>query len=162
MNGQSASQKDSNAILNACRDIDQGIETVSAWLAELRVLQTQREHGTGVDAKLVKEIENLTTKITGANSNLIDRLKKIISDPQSGSPRNAPQVGRVQRRLKGALREYQETRLDHSNKLKDQSKRAIRIVKPDATDAEVTEAAENPDRPVFTSAVRYHDHRIHV
>jgi syntaxin 1B/2/3 len=160
MNGQSAIQKDSNAILNACRDIDEGIDSMAKWLDDLRKLHNRSEDRVGVDQTLPGEMHNLCESITDAYENLINRLKKIMSDPQSGSPRNAPQVGRVQRRLKGAIREYHETQLAHSNRLKSQNERAIRIIYPDATDAEVKEASENPEGPLFTSAVRSHDTTI--
>jgi syntaxin 1B/2/3 len=157
MNGQSAPQKDPNATLNACRDIDQAIETVSTWLVKLKELQKQREEDTNVDDERVERMDALCTDIKGAHESLVDRLKKIMSDPQSGSSRNAPQVRRVKRRLEGSLREYQQTRLDHGKELQDQTKRDIRIVNPQATDAEVDQAADDPGKPIYSSAVRYHD-----
>jgi syntaxin 1B/2/3 len=157
MNGQSAIQKDSNAILNACRDIDEGIDSMAKWLVDLRKLHDRSEDSIRVDETLPVDMSTLCESITDAYGNLINRLKKIMSDPQSGSPRNAPQVGRVQRRLKGTIREYHETQLAHSNRLKSQLERDARIINPYATDAEIKEAAENPEGPLFANAVRSHD-----
>jgi syntaxin 1B/2/3 len=159
MNGQAASQNDSNAILNACRDIDRGIESLAKTLDELRALQKRKEDDDD-DIELPASIDNLRTKIMGAHKLLIDRLRKIKSDPQSGSPRNAPQVGRVHRRLQGGLREFQQTQLDHRNRLKEQNERDVRIIHPDYTDDQVREAAEKPEGPIYTSAVRYLDHAV--
>jgi hypothetical protein len=154
VNGQAGGQKDPNSILNACREIDRGIDSIEAKLKQLSNLQAAAESEVGDQSPITNQIRDLSTDTTAAYSSLLDRIKKIKSDPESGSPRNAPQVGRVQRRLQGAFRQYQQLQLDHRNQLKAQSERAIRIVNPAATDEEVREAVDDPQgAQVFRTAV---------
>jgi hypothetical protein len=154
MNGQTMSQKDPNAILNACREVDRGIDFLEGKMNNLSARYTKRVNGTGDTSEDEEVIKTLSEEITTGYTGLRDRIKKIKSDPESGNPRNAPQVGRVQRRLQGAIRQQQQTSLNHRNEMKAQSERALRIVNPRATDEEIRQAAEDPEGgQIFTNAV---------
>ena len=73
----------------------------------------------------------------------------------SGDPRNAPQVGRVDRKLKAAINEYQQNESEFRKKLGAQMERQYRIVRPDASEQEVREAVEDTsNNQVFSQAVR--------
>lgn len=160
MNGQNAPQKDPNAVLNACREIDRGIDSIEAKLKELANLQAGTERETGNSSALHDRIRSVSTEITAAHSELVAQMKKIIRDPESGSPRSSPQVGRVKRRLQDAIRQYQKIELDHRNHRKAQIERAIRITNPDATEAEVRDAVEDPEGgQVFANSLMDRDRR---
>jgi hypothetical protein len=82
-------------------------------------------------------------------------VKNIKQDPESGNPRNAPQVGKVDRRLKTTITRSQQLERDFRRKAQEQIERQYRIVRPDASDAEVREAVEDTsNQQVFSQAVR--------
>ena len=154
MNGQTVAQKDPKAILNACREVDRGIDSVEEKLSEFTRLLAKAEGATGDESKIHREIQSLAAETMAAYIALGDRIKKIKSDPESGNPRNAPQVGKLQRRLQGAIRQFQQIEMDYRNQMRAQNERDIRIARPDLTEAEVKEAAEDPDaRQIYTTVV---------
>lgn len=82
------------------------------------------------------------------------RIKAIKQQRESGEPRNKPQVGKVDRKLKSAINEYQQVESDFRKKLSEQMARQYRIVKPEATDEEVRAAIEDTsNNQVFSQAV---------
>lgn len=87
------------------------------------------------------------------------RIKSLQRQPESGSPRNAQQVGNV-RQLKAAIRKYQEVESDHRKKLQTQMARQYRIIRPDASEVEVSEAVNNnTNQQVFSQALLQSDRR---
>jgi DNA repair exonuclease SbcCD ATPase subunit len=91
---------------------------------------------------------------------LVSRVKNIKQQPESGNPRNAPQVGKVDRRLKTAINQYQQVEREFRKASQDQMARQYRIVRPDASDAEVREAVEDPNnQQIFSSALIQSDRR---
>lgn len=87
------------------------------------------------------------------------RLKKIKSSPESRSPTAAPQVGRVERRLKKAISEYQRIEAEFRRQMQDQQARQYRIVRPDASEDEVRAAVEDGDGQIFQQALLNSDRR---
>ena len=157
LNGQSARPSNPNQILEDCREVDRGIDNIDQRLEHLRSLQSQSLNETDVSSNspVAKEIERLMTDIETSYRGLINRMKNIKSQPESGNPRNAPQVGRVDRRLKDAVQRNMQIRRDYEKRCKEQFERNYRIVRPQASDAEVREAAEDPNNnQVFSQAVR--------
>ena len=85
---------------------------------------------------------------------LVNRVKNIKQDPESGNPRNAPQVGRLDRKLKTTINKSQQLERDFRRRAQEQIERQYRIVRPDASDAEVREAVEDTsNQQVFSQAV---------
>jgi syntaxin 1B/2/3 len=85
---------------------------------------------------------------------LTARVKRLKSKPESGSSRNSTQVGFVDRRLKAANQKYQELDAQFQRQLKDQMARQYRIVRPDASEAEVRDAVEDTSsQQVFSQAL---------
>lgn len=87
--------------------------------------------------------------------NLVDRVRAIKSKPESGNPQNAPQVGRVDRKLKEAIQKYQRVQTDFQKGLQAQMARQYRIVRPEASEAEVREAVQDTsnNQQIFSQAV---------
>ncbi|KAI9706678.1 MAG: Plasma membrane t-SNARE, secretory vesicle fusion [Candelina mexicana] len=142
--GQPAS-RDPNAILNECRDIDRGIDSIEQKLDRLRFLQQRAvdDPDASQNTATNRELDALSSETMTLYRNFAARIKTIKSQPDSGSPRNAPQVGKVDRRLKSAINQYQTVERDFRKKLQAQMERQYRIVRPDASDAEVREAVED-------------------
>ncbi|KAK0113551.1 Plasma membrane t-SNARE, secretory vesicle fusion [Cadophora gregata f. sp. sojae] len=151
-------QADPNAILNACRDIDRGIADIHRAMEDMRQgPQRQILENPGVQA--TKQLEVSTTEVMAMYRNLTGKMKAIKLKPESGSPKNAPQVGKCDRALKDTLVQYRQMEAEFTRKLNDQAARQYRIVRPDATEQEVQQAIENPDTPIFSQALMQSDRR---
>jgi len=153
---------DPNRVLNECRAVDQAIDEIEGDLQRLRGLQSRYLADTNTSAQSPLRIEvdrtgeNIMTKYRG----LVTRVKAIKSQPESGNPRNAPQVGKVDRRLKTAINQYQQVEREFRKASQEQMARQYRIVRPDASDAEVREAVEDPsNQQIFSSALIQSDRR---
>ena len=162
-NGQQfGRQNDPNAILNGCREIDRGIDEIEEKLAKLINLQKHSLNDVESSAKSAtnQELDRLSTETMSMYRELAGRLKSIKQQPESGSPKNAPQVGKVDRRLKAAINQYQRVDAEFRKKLQEQMARQYRIVRPDASEAEVREAVEDTsNQQVFSQALMQSDRR---
>ena len=155
LNGQGA-QRDPNAILNECREIDRGIDSIERNLQRLRFLQTRAidDPDASPGTQTNRELDNLSTETMTLYRNFGARIKAIKQQRESGEPRNKPQVGKVDRKLKNAINEYQQVESEFRKKLSEQMARQYRIVKPDASEEEVRAAIEDTsNNQVFSQAV---------
>jgi syntaxin 1B/2/3 len=146
---------DPNRLLNETRNIDRAIDDLSRQLERLKQLHTVFQNETQSDKNLPPQIDSVSGEIMLTYRELVNRVRKLKSDPESGNPRNAPQVGKIDRRLKTMITEFQREDSDHRKKLNERSAREYRIVRPDASEAEVREALEAGDQQIFSQAVRY-------
>jgi syntaxin 1B/2/3 len=142
---------DPNAILNECREIDRSIDDLEYRLQELE--NAQRRFITSNDLNN-NQINAIGASIMDSYRALGQRVKRIKSLPESGNPRNAPQVGKVDRRLKKAINTYQTVESEFRRRVREQQERQYRIVRPDATNEEVQQACEDPNQQIFQQAVR--------
>jgi len=161
MNGDSnafgvPASRDPNAILNECRDIDKGVDSIQRNLERLRFLQQRAiddpdaSQGTATN----RELDSLSSDTMTLYRSFAARIKSIKQQKESGDPRNKPQVGMVDRKLKSAINEYQQVDRDFRHKLSAQMERQYRIVRPDASDHEVQEAIQDTsNNQVFSQAV---------
>jgi syntaxin 1B/2/3 len=142
-------------ILDECSAIDYAITDLESRLQAFKSLQARILS----DRAQVQELDNASADILGAYRNLAARMKKIKSKPESGSPRNAPQVGRIDRRLKSSLTEFQRIESEFRAQMREQQARQYRIVNPAATEDEVREAVDDPSVQVFQQALINADRR---
>jgi len=142
-------------ILNSCQAIDKAVDDLERRLFDLQGLHSR----VLSDRASNSEVDRSNSEMMAAYRNLGDKLKKVKSNPESGSPRNAPQVGRVDRKLKKAINDYQRVESDFRKQMQEQQARQYRIVRPDATEAEVREAVEEPNAQVFQQALLSSDRR---
>ena len=149
--GQQQGGADPNAILNECREVDRAIDDLNSQLKQLQNVFGQVLARPDMPSG---EINNISSQIMTSYRGLVGRVKNIKSKPESGSPRNAPQVGRVDRRLRDTLGEYQTIEAKFRADSKAAAARQYRIVAPNATDQEVEEAVQDPEAPIFQQAVR--------
>jgi syntaxin 1B/2/3 len=158
----SPEREDPNAILNELRQIDQGIDAINDNVRALGALQQQslNDPDSSSQSGTNKRLDELASEIMTMYRNFTGRVKAIKRQPESGSPRNAPQLGKVDRKLKKSLQDYQGLDAAFQNKLKDQFARQYRIVRPDASDAEVREAVDGTsNQQVFSQALLQSDRR---
>ncbi|KAL5462751.1 hypothetical protein PMIN06_001444 [Paraphaeosphaeria minitans] len=149
--GQQQGGADPNAILNECREVDRALDQIDAQLDNLeRTMQAQATSATPNNT----EVTNLTTQIMAGYRALVTRVKTIKSKPESGNPRNAPQVGKVDRRLKAVMNRYQNVEKKFRQDQQEAIKRQYRIVNPNATEEELQEvAADSSNDGVFAQAL---------
>ncbi|KAK1826231.1 snare protein nsyn1 [Podospora conica] len=140
--GGSLDRNDPNAVLNECRDIDRAIDGVKGNLDTLRMLQ-DRSLIEADATSTRRELDNLSASTMSMFRDLTDRVRMVKSVPEGRQPRNAAQVGRVERRLKEANQEYQQVESAFRKKTQDQMARQYRIVRPDASESEVRSAVED-------------------
>jgi syntaxin 1B/2/3 len=154
---------DPNAILNECRDIDQGIDRIERNLDQIRMLQDRSLNDTDQSSGSAtsRQLENLSSETMQLYRGLTDRVRTVKSNAESRQPKNAPQVGRVDRRLKQAIQSYQQVESAFRKKTQDQMARQYRIVRPDAPDSEVRAAVEDTANggQIFQQALMQSDRR---
>ena len=147
---------DPNAILKECRSIDKGIDSIETNLERLRFLQQRAidDPDASQGTQTNRELDSLSSETMTLYRSFAARIKCIKQQKESGDPRNAPQVGRIDRKLKKAINEYQNVEADFRRKLSEQMARQYRIVRPDASEAEVQEAIQDTsNNQVFSQAV---------
>ncbi|KAJ9150162.1 Snare protein nsyn1 [Coniochaeta hoffmannii] len=154
---------DPNAILNECRDIDQGIDEIERNLNSLRMLQDRslNDADTSAGSATSRQLDSLSTETMAMYRGLTERVRAVKSDPESRQPKNTAQVGRVDRRLKTAIQQYQQVESAFRKKTQDQMARQYRIVRPDASEQEVRAAVEDTSQgaQVFQQALMQSDRR---
>ena len=138
-------------ILNQCREIDQAIDDLGYRLSDLKTLQSKVLN----DRASQNEVERTNSETLAAYKNLGERLKKIKANPESGSPTNAPQVGRVDRKLKKAINDFQRVESDFRAQIQDMQVRQFKIVNPAASPEEVEAIRNDPEAAegIFSQAV---------
>lgn len=154
--GNSFPHRDSpTAILDECRDIDTGIQDITRVVfKEIEDLQKAiLNNPNTTDNSLQNQLDQANSKLMAMYRNLTGRVKRIKEKPESGSPRNAPQVGKVDRDLKLTYKNYLKIEADFERKMKEQFARQYRIVRPDASEAEVQEAIQDPNQQMFSQAL---------
>lgn len=106
------------------------------------------------------QLDSMSSETMTMYRSFAARIKSLKQQPESGSPKNAPQLGKVDRKLKAAINQYQNVESDFRKKLQAQMARQYKIVRPDASDAEVREAVEDTsNQQVFSQALLQSDRR---
>src|SRR5690348_6468391 len=95
----SLDRNDPNGILNECRDIDRVLDQVKGNVDQLRMMQ-ERSLIEADATSTRREMDNLSASTMTMFRDLTDRVRMVKSVPEGRQPRNAAQVGRVERRLK--------------------------------------------------------------
>lgn len=146
----------STSILDECSEIDRGIEEVERNLNQLRNLHRAALNDTDTSggSRVNRELDGLSSDTMTLYRSLVERVRKIKSNPASRQGVNSRQVERIDGRLKNAIRQYQEIDADFRRETQAQIARQYRIVKPNATEDEVAAAVDGADGgQVFTQAL---------
>lgn len=159
-NASSMAGSDPNAILNECRDIDNGINGIERNLEQLRMIQqrTLDDADSSSSSAANRQLDALSSETMAMYRELTERVRTVKSNPDSRTPKNNPQVGRVDRRLKQAIQQYQQVESGFRKRTQDQMARQYRIVRPDASEQEVRAAVEDTsNNQVFSQALMQSD-----
>lgn len=161
-NGSQYGGNDSNHILNECREIDRGIDQIKSNLSSLSMMQQRAldDPDSSAQSSTNRQLDAISSETMTMYRNFAGRIRAVKSQPDSGSPKNAPQVGKVDRKLKAAIQEYQALDSSFRKKLQEQMARQYRIVRPEASEQEVREAVEDTsNQQVFSQALLQSDRR---
>ncbi|OAQ97061.1 hypothetical protein LLEC1_01936 [Akanthomyces lecanii] len=159
-NAGSMAGSDGNAILNECRDLDTGIAQIERNLEQLRMIQqrTLDDADSSSSSAANRQLDALSSETMAQYRELTERVRTVKSNPEANTPKNKPQVGRVDRRLKQAIQEYQQVESGFRKRTQDQMARQYRIVRPDASEQEVRAAVEDTsNNQVFSQALMQSD-----
>ncbi|KAL2061252.1 hypothetical protein VTL71DRAFT_7525 [Oculimacula yallundae] len=157
-NGQQfGRQADPNAILNDCADVRRGLQEIQDAIKLLSSRQMNALETPGKETS--RELENANSQIVSMFRNLTGQVKNIKQKPDSGSPRNSAQVGKIDREIKDLRASYLVMDANFNKKVKEQAMRQYRIVRPDATEQEVQQAAEQSGQEMFAQAMMQSNRR---
>ncbi|KAK2733661.1 Plasma membrane t-SNARE, secretory vesicle fusion [Myotisia sp. PD_48] len=162
MNQFNNNQPDPNAILNQCREIDRGIESVRQYVEQIKSLYQRllSDVDPARESALREQVEGLAENTKKLYRDLVDRVKRIKKMPEAGHERNINQIGRIDRNLKAAITDYQRVQSDFRKESETQMARQYRIVRPDATDEEVRDAVnQSSNQQIFSQALIQSDRR---
>ena len=161
-NAGSFASGDPNAILNECRSIDQGIDQIDQNLNQLRMLQDRSlNEADASGSSTSKQLDSLASDTMALYRQLTERVRQVKSQREAQQAKNAPQVGRVDRRLKQAIQSYQQVESTFRKKTQDQMARQYKIVRPDASESEVRAVVEDTaaGSQMFQQAMMQSDRR---
>ncbi|PHH83292.1 hypothetical protein CDD82_2472 [Ophiocordyceps australis] len=159
-NAGSIANGDPNSILNECRDIDRGIDDVESNLEQLRVYQKRAmdDADSSSSSAANRQLDAISSETMALYRGLTERVRTVKSSPESRTPKNNPQVSRVDRRLKAAIQQYQQVESQFRKRTQEQMARQYLIVRPDASDDEVRAAVEDTNGgQVFSQALMQSD-----
>lgn len=110
------------------------------------------------DTRSSSELESIVSQTQVRNTQIKDEIKFLEKDA-SREPNNSfkrTQVESLKRTFKSQLEDFQREEADYSKRYREAIGRQYRIVNPDATEAEVQEAANADwgEEGIFTQAVR--------
>lgn len=108
------------------------------------------------DNRSSAELEAIVTQTQIRNTSIKGQIKFLEADASRGGDSfKKSQVESLKRSFKSQLESFQKEEADYSKRYRDAIGRQYRIINPDATDAEVNEAANADwgDEGIFTQAV---------
>ncbi|KAI5308324.1 Plasma membrane t-SNARE, secretory vesicle fusion, partial [Ascosphaera atra] len=155
-------EEDPHTILNQCRDVDRGIDSVDQYVDQIGSIHKRllSDADFAREGELRAQAEDLADQTKQLYRSLVERMKSIKRSPQAGSAMNSAQIGKVERRLKAAIESYQKMQVDFRKGFEDQAARQYRIVRPEATEAEVQEAVQDTaNQQIFSQALIQSDRR---
>lgn len=143
-NADPFSDRNPNSALDEISDINRGIDTIDRNLEQLRMLQQRSldDADSSASSNTNRQLDRLSSETMAQYRSLTERVRQLKSKPEN-QQRFGQQVRRVDTRLKDAIRAYQQVEAGYRKKTEEQMARQYRIVRPDATEAEVRAAVED-------------------
>jgi t-SNARE complex subunit (syntaxin) len=126
----------STYILNECEAIKIGLDS----------LEPSFQHAS-------KHSESLLNNTASTLRSLEARFNVVLSNPESKTPKNEPQVSLVKRRLKEAHLECLKVESSLRKRLQADVARRYGIANPDATETQIKEAVEDLDVSILNQNV---------
>ena len=137
----------------ACR---KDIDTLSNNISQIASAH-QRAISSNQDGSGSAALENLVANTQILNTRIKDQIKFLETDAarSGGNSTKDSQVRNLKNQFKNRLEQYQQEEVQYKKRYQEQIARQYRIVNPEASDAEVSEAvnADWGDEGVFQTAV---------
>lgn len=156
---ESLAQNSGKSILDQCKEIKEGIDSIHTNLENIQALQSRslNEADSSTNSETNRRLETISADTMALYRGLTDQIRHIKSDPKSRSGANAKHVEMADRRLKDAIHAYQQVESKFRQNNEDQIKRQYLIVRPDATEEELRAAVEDTGGQVFSQALMQSD-----
>lgn len=153
--------RDPNRILNEVRNMDEALKDSERRVEELRMKHDEymKISDTRDQDDKQKEIDIYVDDFTRTYNGYKQRIIRIKKDPESRKDRNKAQVNKVERQFKAVGNLFQQAERDFRQRKQESIARQYRIVRPDASEAEVREAVESGGNQVFSQALLSSDRR---
>ncbi|TVY39321.1 Protein SSO2 [Lachnellula occidentalis] len=144
--------------LAQCDRIDREVKDLAGPRSEeLRTLQMNILNSPDPGATLTNQRNQASDAMMQEYIGLVDVTRRLKSDPRNSSNKV---VGKVGRDLETAMKGFRKLDYDYTIKLREQSARQYRIVRPEASEAEVEEAlASQSNQQVFSQALMQSNRR---
>lgn len=111
------------------------------------------------DSSKRKNLDELNSQITAACRELASRIANVKQNPGANASYIETHIPGITQELKELNQKRLINEREYSAKSRDQAARQYRIVNPNATDAEIEEAIQNPNDSIFTQAMMQSDRR---
>ncbi|TVY52189.1 Protein transport protein SSO2 [Lachnellula cervina] len=147
-------------LLAQLKQIDEEIKNVAGpSSAALKLLQTTILNNPDPGADLTRKRNQASDDIMQEYTRLVDKTRRLKSNPKYASNKV---LGKISRDLKNAMEDFQRIDVDFAKKLQEQMARQYRIVRPEASDAEVKDAVEgqsHQQQQMFSQALMQSNRR---
>jgi len=149
-------------LLEWCGQLSGMADDINNKVTELRGLHARAKDV--VDANpttnpTLKAVDSLSATIMQQISGATNTMRRIKGSKFSGDDMVTAQIQRVDTKLKGTLTTFQTEDRAYQKALREQLKRQYKIVRPEASDAEAEEAAQEQNTQIFSQALMQSDRR---
>lgn len=155
-----------NAILDECREIGHSIDLLERSNEEICAVQQRvlNDADSSSSSEANVQLQTMSSDIMTLCRQLTERVRALKSNPESRDNKNRAHVDYIDRRLKNALQHYQQHKADFCKRTREQMARQYRLVRPDATEAEVRAAVDDTagGQQIFTQALLHSDRQGHA
>ena len=145
---------DAGDFFTEVNEIDSDIELMKRKTAGIRSVHQRSLQD--IDAQSIEatqeELRKLTEDASASNRALSTKIR-ILKGKVRGDPGKQAQADRVEKNYKAGLIEYQKVVVEFQERVRNQIKRQVKIVKPDATEEELEAACEDGQGQIFSQAV---------
>lgn len=145
---------DAGDFFTEVNEIDSDIEIMKRKTANIRSVHQRslQDIDTQSIEATQEELRKLTEDASVSNRALSTKIR-ILKGKVRGDPGKQAQADRVEKNYKAALIEYQKVVLDFQERVRNQIKRQVKIVNPDATEEELEAACQDGQGQVFSQAI---------
>ncbi|TVY23457.1 Protein SSO2 [Lachnellula hyalina] len=132
----------------------QDMDSDSGELSAFKTLQQKSLNNPDPSASN-EQLDKKSNKIMADYRNLVERIRHLKSNPQIYKNQNYNKpISTIDSQLKNAMKTFEDMDTEFANKLREQMARQYRIVRPEASDAEVREAVGNQtNQQVFSQTL---------
>ncbi|KIY73952.1 t-SNARE [Cylindrobasidium torrendii FP15055 ss-10] len=141
------------AFANELSVLQEEIERFNANVRTISTLHTRSLSSTSSDSTTNDELERVTQETRTLSNAIRDKISRLSHERTDQMRSN--QLGVVRQKFMDAIQEYRRIEQDYSQRSKQRVGRQFRIVKPEATDAEIDEVVQRSDngQQIFADAV---------